>query len=514
MLCNKVKSVLRADHWGSALRTREVLVVQLLKALKAVLGHPLWGRMIVAVVVVSGTAPILAQTSADQVVVNKGTLENLMQRIDQLESRVRQLEAERQPGSHPSVQSEPPVTAVASPPAPLAGMDGPSAQASAASAAPAASDPGGRAAALQQAAAQASVTAASADAEQNPSDNAMMERMDVSRTLLRIRGFGDISLHGSTQQGDTTSFSLGQLDLFVTSDVSDKFKFLSEIVFEGGPDNIYGQVTSAPNTFSVDVERYLLQYSHNDYFNVSAGRGHTAIGYYNTAYHHSSWLQTTTGRPFIYGFEDRGGILPIHTVGVTVSGQVPSGSLGLHYVAEVGNGRASRTPLNEEPVQNVIDDQNHKAYNLAVFARPEGISGLQTGFSYYNDLLAPTALARVNESIMAAHAVLIRPHYEWLNEALLDRHTLRGTSQSYNTPAFYSQVSKQFGAYRPYLRYEYVNVPNSEPIFPDVQLRHGPSAGLRFDASESVALKFQYDYTFLRNQPGMSQLALQMGFTF
>ena len=32
-------------------------------------------------------------------------------------------------------------------------------------------------------------------------------------------------------------------------------------------------------------------------------------------------------------------------------------------------------------------------------------------------------------------------------------------------------------------------------VFPDVGLREGPSVGLRFDASESVALKFQYDYT-------------------
>jgi len=62
--------------------------------------------------------------------------------------------------------------------------------------------------------------------------------MDLSKTLLRIRGFGDVSLSGDTKKGDTTSFSLGQLDLFVTSDISEKFKFLSEIVFEGGPDNI------------------------------------------------------------------------------------------------------------------------------------------------------------------------------------------------------------------------------------------------------------------------------------
>jgi hypothetical protein len=59
-----------------------------------------------------------------------------------------------------------------------------------------------------------------------------------------------------------------------------------------------------------------------------------------------------------------------------------------------------------------------------------------------------------------------------------------------------------------------VNAPSDDPIYPDVQLQSGPSAGVRFDASESVALKFQYDYTFLRNQPGVNELELQLGFTF
>lgn len=462
-----------------------------------------------AVLGAAALGPISAQEQPRAV--DSETLQLLLKRIDQLEARVKQLEAER-----PHVPDAAQVKSPANSAAPLPGMDGPPAancapQNPAAAQIAATTEPS-RAAALQNAVAQAALPASS-DPDPAQSDP-MTDRMDMGRTLLRIRGFGDISLHGDNQQGDTTSFSLGQLDLFVTSDVSDKFKFLSEIVFEGGPNDIYGHVNGEANSFSVDVERYLLQYSDNDYLNISAGRGHTAIGYYNTAYHHSSWLQTTTGRPFLFDFEDHGGILPIHMVGVSASGQIPSGSLGLHYVAEIGNGRASRQPLEEEPVQNEIDDQNHKAWNLALFARPESVHGLQAGFSFYHDLLAPQNQPEVNESILAAHAVLIRPRYEWLNEAVLDRHVLRGTSTSFNTPGFYSQVSKQFGSYRPYLRYQYVNVPNSEPVFPDVALRHGPSAGLRFDASESVALKFQYDYTFLRNQPGISQLALQLGFTF
>ncbi len=352
------------------------------------------------------------------------------------------------------------------------------------------------------------------DSEPSQSESVVTDRMDLSKTLLNIRGFGDVSFHGDTQPGDTNSFSLGQLDLFVTSDIADKYRFLSEIVFEGGPDNIYGTSVGPENTFGVDVERYLLQYSHNDYLNISVGRGHTAIGYYNTAYHHSTWMQTTTDRPFLFEFEDRGGILPVHTVGVSANGMIPSKSLGLHYVAELGNGRESRTPLDSEPVQNELDDTNHKAFNLAIFARPEVLHGFQTGFSFYRDVLVPSDTPKIGESILAAHAILIRPKFEWLSEALLDRHAPFGTPIVFHTPGFYSQISRQFGSYRPYFRYEYLNVAHNEPVFPDVALRHGPIFGIRYDATESVALKFQYNYTFLRNQPGVTGLTAQVGFTF
>jgi hypothetical protein len=444
--------------------------------------------MLMALVALLLSTAAGGQTVAKQPPVDQKTIEQLMSRIDQLEARVKQLESSREESGGRTVISATPTTADP--------------------AMPRSTETEQAAAALQSAAHPAPAP------ESTPSESAMMERMDVGRTLLRIRGFGDLSLHGDTLPGDTTSFSLGQLDLFITSDISERFRFLSEIVFEGGPDNIYGTTTGEQNAFGVDVERYLLQYSHNDFVNISAGRGHTAIGYYNTAYHHSSWLQTTTDRPFLFQFEDRGGILPVHMVGLSASGEIPSGSLGLHYVAEVGNGRASRQPFVEDPVQNEIDDQNHKAFNLALFARPEGVHGLQTGFSFYRDLLAPASSPRIGESIFAAHAIMIRPHWEWLSEALLDRHTVIGTSSVFNTPGFYSQVSKQFRAYRPYFRYQYINVANNEPVYADVALRHGPSAGLRYDANESVALKFQYDYTFLRNQAGVNGLTGQVGFTF
>ena len=313
------------------------------------------------------------------------------------------------------------------------------------------------------------------------------EHMDLNRTALNIRGFGDFGFYGGTQKGQTTSFSIGQTNLFITSNLSERIRFLTEMVFEVHEDN----------AFSVDLERVLLEGSLNDHLKLSAGRYHTAIGYYNTAYHHSTWFQTATERPYIFEYEDEGGILPIHMVGVQATGQIPSGRLGLHYIFEVGNGRTS-DPF-AEPVQNYVDENGHKAMNVAAFIRPDTVPGLQAGFSVYRDVRVVPNSPRIDETVADAYAVLIRPRFEWLNEALMIRHAPEG-QHIYETPAFYSQISERFGMYRPYLRYQYINASSHEPVFPHVGLRTGPSIGMRFDVTESAALKLQYDYTTLRRQ--------------
>ena len=72
----------------------------------------------------------------------------------------------------------------------------------------------------------------------------------------------------------------------------------------------------------------------------------------------------------------------------------------------IGNGRASENPLFAEPVQNVVDENNHKAFNLALFARPEAIHGLQVGFSAYR-MLTPVNQPAIGETILDAppHAI-------------------------------------------------------------------------------------------------------------
>lgn len=338
------------------------------------------------------------------------------------------------------------------------------------------------------------------------------ERIDSNKTLLNIRGFGDFSLQGGNQKSTTTSFSLGQFDFFITSNISDRFRFVTDLVFEKG----------VGNDFEEDLERVLLEYTHSDYLKLQFGRDHTAIGYYNLAFGHSSWWQTAIGRPYLFLFEDEGGILPGHIVGASASGEIPSGKLGLHYIAEVGNGRAS-TP-GAEPVQNFIDENNNKAVDFNVFSRPESVPGLQIGASVYRDFLSPPNSAKIGETILNSYVALERSKFEWLNEGLLIRHAPVGSSHVFNTSGFYTQISKGFGSWKPYFRYQYANAPNNEPVFfplynVSVGLQYGPSAGVRYDFTESVAAKLQYDYTDVRRvqgitQQSISQLALQLTFAF
>lgn len=333
----------------------------------------------------------------------------------------------------------------------------------------------------------AKVDPAAAPRQEQSGSTDQSEHMDVSRTALNIRGFGDFGFYGGNQKGQTSSFSLGQTNLFITSNLSERVRFLTEMVFE----------VRQNNSFQTNLERVLLEGSLNDYLKLSGGRYATAIGYYNTAYHRAAWFQNATERPYIFEYEDEGGILPNHMVGVQASGQIPSGSLGLHYVVEVGNGRTSNPVA--EPVQNYVDDNGHKAFNVAVFARPDSVPGLQTGISLYRDVLSVPDSPKVTETILDAYAVLIRHRFEWLNEALMIRHTPEG-GHDYITPAFYSEISQRFGSYRPYFRYQYINASSQEPVFPQVGLRTGPSVGVRFEATESVAFKLQYDYTLMRRQ--------------
>jgi hypothetical protein len=365
--------------------------------------------------------------------------------------------------------------------------------------------PAGPAISSTQAAAPQQQPAAPAPAPTSTAAD-MMHDMNLGGGMptMQFRGFSDIRYSAYDHNAAPNTFGLGQFNLFITSKLSDKFSVLGEVVVEAGDDNVIG----------LDLERLLFTYSANDHFNIAAGRYHTAIGFYNTAYHHSTWLQTTVDRPFLFAFEDEGGVLPIHNVGLTANGAIPSGKLGLHYIAEVGNGRASRSPL-DEPVLNVQDENNGKSVNFGLYARPSSVHGLQAGFSVYRDTLHPDVfgIRHIGQTIWAGHVIYQTPKFEFMNEALVLRHAIDG-GPTVSTPGFYSQISRAFGKLRPYFRYEYINAPRREPLFTDIGLMHGPVTGIRYDFADFAAFKVEYNRVMRRDFGAINGLRTQVSFTF
>jgi hypothetical protein len=308
-----------------------------------------------------------------------------------------------------------------------------------------------------------------------------------------------------------SGFQAGEFDLFMTSKLSDHLSFLAEIVL--GPDDT--------NVFGPDIERYQLTYRANPYFSASAGRFHTSIGYYNTAYHHGTWFSTAEGRPIMYLFEDSGGILPVHMVGLSFTGEVPhtDETIGLHWVAEIGNGLSSN-PYASESVQNFYSDRNYKATNLAAYIRPQLVPGLQIGGSWYHDGINPTQaqnplpVAEVRQNAESGYVVYFSAAWEFMTEGVLLSNHVMGMQSSFRSPMAYTQVARAFGIYKPYFRYQYVRDNPQDPINLLKGTYYGPSIGMRIDFATYAAFKLQFNHLYQSSQLAGNGLNVQLGFTF
>jgi hypothetical protein len=334
---------------------------------------------------------------------------------------------------------------------------------------------------------------------------------------IKLQGFGTVTFKASDanppeqgaslgfRPGSAGNFAVGDVDLFLTSQLSSRASVLSELVF------------SEQNTgeFETDLERLLLKYDPGDYLNMSFGRFHTATSYYNTVFHHGLWLQTAADRPLVVEFSDHGGLLPSQAIGASITGRVPSSSLGLNYVFEYGSAATTRPQITTPDAPEIVENNGNET-TFGLFLKPDSVPGLNIGGSLYHDRVRPNDTSvHIGQSIVSAHAVYTTPRFEFLNEAFLIQHKLEETGQTFNTPAFYSLISQQFaGKWRPYFRYQYINASSSSPLFPDVALRYGPSAGLRYDFNDYVGIKAQFDHTFRRSLPSFNDMLAQMAFRF
>jgi hypothetical protein len=206
-------------------------------------------------------------------------------------------------------------------------------------------------------------------------------------------------------------------------------------------------------------------------------------------------------------------------VGLTFTGEVPNTEkLGLHWVAEIGNGLSS-TPA-AEAVQNFYSDRNYKATNLAAYIRPQFLPGVQIGGSWYHDGINPTQASNplpvpeLKQNIESAYIVFFSSEWEFMNEGVLLSNHVTGTAAAYRSPMAYTQIARKFGIYKPYFRYQYVHDNVEDPINLLKGLYYGPSVGVRVDFNDYAAFKLQYNHLFQSGQLPGNGVNAQVGFTF
>ena len=332
-----------------------------------------------------------------------------------------------------------------------------------------------------------------------------VRQMETHYPSLQIRGFGDVDFSATDQQGATSGFNLGQLDLHMSSPLSRKVSYFGEMTFN-----------AQPTGYTVEVERSIIRYDYNDYFKISFGRYHTPIGYWNTAFHHGAWLQTSISRPDMVKIG--GTFIPVHFVGFLAEGNIPSGGAGLSYSAGVGNGRGSTISRPGD----AGDNNNNRAWVANLYSRPVKLYGLQMGVSVYRDkiTLANTLPNGNNfrEWISAAHLVWSKESPEFLAEFANVNHRNILTNFVTNSQAFYAQVGYRLPwlerTLKPYYRFEHTHTSLSEQVFTNQDLV-GSIIGLRYDITNYAAFKGEYrNSKRLPTDPRVNGVFFQTDFTF
>ena len=326
---------------------------------------------------------------------------------------------------------------------------------------------------------------------------------------LHILGFTDLDYSATDEPGHlaNSGFFEGQFVLHFTSALSQRFTFIGEVSLSARPQ---AATVEGPG-FSTEVERTILKYTRSDHLKLSVGRYHTPISYWNVAFHHGAWLQTTVARPDMIRFG--GYFLPVHFVGALAEGTLPTRGLNLNYDLGLGNGRSSEASR----AGDAGDVNNNRAAILGLFVKPNKPFGLQAGGAVYVDKVTQGARSH-RELIASAHAAWTKETPELIAEYAWVRHRPVEGGASFVSHGYYLQAAYRLPMLRarlkPYVRYEDLRVAADDPVFGEVRARKGVLAGARFDVSDLVALKGEFRRQRYRGAAYVNGVFAQIAFSF
>jgi hypothetical protein len=313
---------------------------------------------------------------------------------------------------------------------------------------------------------------------------------------LPLHGFADIGFASNSNNNlaaNPKGFFVGALSFYLAPNFSDNVKAVIEPIFEVTPEG----------AVATDLERAQIGYTLNDNATIWGGRIHTPYGYWNAGFHHGAQMQTSVLRPRFLDFEDKGGILPAHIVGLWATGKTKVGAGKIAYDAYAGNGSkiigTTTTPQAGVLDPNVAGDDNHSAtvgFNVA-YEFSGNLDGLRlAAHGFQGNTNAYGAVPNSTDlSMLGGSAVYMANDWEALSEYYhFNDNDKSGTTGSHKSWAAFMQVGKSFNDWTPYIRFEHTVLSQQDNYFAmqaNGQSYARQSLGVRYELNPNAALKLE-----------------------
>lgn len=351
---------------------------------------------------------------------------------------------------------------------------------------------------------------------------ACLSALTAPANAFEFKGFMDAGYQGSGSRRSTTAlknggFTLGGLDLYAAHEIGDRIDVLAELVFEAPAGSII-----------VDLERAEVGYAvYGDFLNVRMGRYHNPMGRYSATYHHGRQLESAIGRPLILEFEDAGGLVPAHIVGLWARGIWTGDHGALKYNAGLANGEKLDIDNSELLINMSSDDNRNKAVLGSLTFEPAGpLEGLGVGVSFYKSKVdgyttagGTTSVLHVDQFITGVNAYYIRGPAElmWEHYALADRNLTASGRPRATAVGYFIQASYEVRRIlRPYARFEEVRP--KDDAYAAALVGTAPikraTYGLRYNLSIASAIKAEGIYESRGSVKDVPSFGLQWTYAF
>ena len=337
---------------------------------------------------------------------------------------------------------------------------------------------------------------------------------------LPIHGFSDVDYVYDDQHanGSQSGFALGNFDLYMTPNLGNRMRALVELNFE---------YSTNGGGLSTDLERLEYGYTFSDAFTLWAGRFHTPYGFWNTAFHHGAQMQLSARRPQFVDFEDSGGILPSHSVGLDATGHWRAGSGKFSYDLYLANGdRILDGTLDFNAFKD--NDGNKLIGGNLRYALSGSLDGLSLGVHAFTEQVSSYSAGvfqnKSTVNMLGAYAIYESDQWQVLGEYYhFSNHDESANSGSHSSWAGFLQAGYRVGSVTPYIRYEKTSLDQTDHYFSDQESGRSYQrdvAGVRYDLNHQVALKAEWNHSkdVLRSgdttPANWDKLQLQLGVAF